>query len=199
MPFVILIRADHKSFYLMGDSTAHIIAFPTNVQALEYYENTSRQEGLTDNVPMFPKRNGFKIFEPSIVNMPVFKELVLNILARRPEPVFISTDTGETHVAITTQKSARDYWEKGRNRALWWLRKGEHSANTKLRGRESEIVELLLQGLKSEHIAKRMGVYGPTVRQAINTMDLNKRCEEIRIERQVQSGIHKTKSSRQKG
>ena len=191
MPHVILIRADEKSFYLMGDSTAHIIGFGTNVKALEYYETTSRQDGLKDNVPMFPKRNGFKIFEPSIVNMPIFKELVQNILAKKPEPVLISTDIGETHVAITTQKLAKEYWEKGRWRALHWLRKGSGGANTKLRGREAEIVELLLQGLKSEHIGKRLGVHAQTVRQCINMKDLEKRCLEINNERKASNGRDK--------
>ena len=198
MPFVIIIRADHQHF-LMGDNTAHIIGFETLIEALEYFETTSRQDGLKDNVPMFPKRNGFKLFVPSIVNVPVFKELVQNILAKRPEPVLICTNSNESHVGITTQKSAKDYWERGRHKAMHWLRKGEHSANTKLKGREQEIIEFMLQGLKSEHIAKRMGVFATTVRQAIMMMDLEKRVKEIQNERKVNNGIHQKKSPRQKG
>lgn len=174
MPFVVIIRADNEHF-LMGDNRARIIGFETNIEALEYYETISRQVGSSNHnqPPAFPKRNGFKTFAPSIIEIKAFKELVQHILPAKPEPLLISTGS-ESHVAITTGREAGTYWDKGRHRAFVWLRKGEHSANTKLKGREQEIIDLLQQGLKAQHIGKRLGVHAQTVTQHIQMMDLGK-------------------------
>jgi len=198
MPFVILIQADGIRYFLLADSKAHIIGFETNVEALEYYEKLSVQIGSSDPPPPFQKRNGYTTFAPSIVDVPVFKDLVQNILAKRPEPLLLCSSS-ESRVVISTGRAAKDYWERGRRTALHWLRKGPGGVKTKLMGREQEIIKWLKQGLATEHIGKMMGVQAATVRHHISMMDLWKHYVKQTTVRKASNGIYQTTSSGKKG
>lgn len=196
MPFVVLIQADGTHYFLLSDSKASIIGFETNIEALEYYEIVSLQIGSSDPPPPFQRRNGYKAFAPSIVDMPVFRDLVQNILAKKPEPLLLCSHT-ESRVAITTGRAAKEYWANGRHKALYWLRKNEGRAKTKLMGREQEIIKWLKLGLVPEHISQKMGVHPQTIRHHMSMMDLWKYFVKQPTERK-NNGIHKKTSPRKR-
>lgn len=95
-------------------------------------------------------------------------------MAEEPKRMLVARVKDAGIYAVTTRTGAGMYWRKGRHSELSWIRRGEKSANTKLRGREEEVTAMLKEGLSDVQIGKRLGVHYQTVGTFVQQMELRR-------------------------
>lgn len=166
MPFIVILKADGR-FYMMGDAQGNVIGFQTMAQAFEYFD-----AGKGESIPM----NGcveLKVADiaPSIISIPTFREVVESILPERVK-VYRLVNGSIASIGLGTRSGVGAYWERGRHKAFVWLRKGEGSANTKLRGKEDQVTQMIKDGLTDVQIARLLKVHYQTVTHFIQQMKL---------------------------
>ena len=172
MPYIVMFRMD-RDYYIMTDSKARVVGYVREYDALKAFESAFKEGFGIEFTELRLDRKHKPCCEPSVLMVRRFDDIVTRIAAETPKRVLIGSGNGTGIYAVTTRMGAGQFWRKGRNSELSWIRRGKKSANTKLRGREEEVITMMGEGMSDVQIGESLGVHYQTVGKFIQQMELS--------------------------